>query len=213
MDKKMSFFHLLPLICPKCGAPITADSADRVYFCSNCGAASEFDGENLVLTETLYAKPIIDIEMHPEVFLPFWYFKLDISIKGKQVYLPFIFKENIVNSGNNLLADNELLDKIIEKQQYNKEKESDFIIYVPSFPTTGAIAYSSNLGIKFTKARPQLTYYATEKAMQSCIYNSKDALAIAEDEYISLQSRIIPNLLGLDLSFNLKEKKIIGIPY
>ena len=49
--------------------------------------------------------------------------------------------------------------------------------------------------------------------MKSCIYNSSDALAIAEDEYISLQSAVIPNLLALDLSFNLKGKKVIGIPY
>lgn len=210
----MKFFHLLPLQCPKCGARIAAGPSDMVYFCDNCGAGIEFNGENLEIVENLFAYPLLDVEREPELFLPFWSFHLDISIKGKEVYLPLLFRQDYLRPEGDLFTDEKIIEEILKKQhQQEKVKELDFTIYVPSFPTTGTFAYSSNIGNRFTKARPQLTFYRENKKMASCIYNSKDGLAIAEDEYISLQSAVIPNLLALDLFFNLKNKKIIGIPY
>jgi len=212
--QKMKLFRLLPLQCPGCGAPITSGCSDMVYFCNNCGEGVEFNGKNLEIVKIYFARPIQDKEKEPELFLPFWSFHLDITIKGKEAYLPLIFRANFLKPEGQFFTDETLIEKIIKKQKhYKKEKELNFIIYVPSFPTTGTFAYSSNIGNEFTKAQPNLTFYDENKKMESCIYNSTDGLAIAEDEYISLQSAVIPNLLALDLSFDLKSKKVIGIPY
>ena len=210
----MKLFHLLPLQCPKCGSPIDSNRNDVIYFCNNCGAGLEFNGEKLELVRTVFARPELDKENEPQLFLPFWLFHLDISIKGKEVYLPFIFRPNFLETQDSLLTNKTLLEKILKKrEEQTKKEEMDFSIYVPSFPTTGTFEYSSNIGNRFTKTRPKLTFYEEKKKMESCIYNSSDALSIAEDEYISLQSAVIPNLLGLELSFNVKEKMVIGIPY
>lgn len=210
----MKIFNLLPLQCIHCGAPISSGCSDMVYFCQNCGSGLEFNGKNFELVEVSYASPLLEKETEPELFLPFWSFHLDISIKGKEAYLPLLFRENFLRTEDRLFTDETFIEEILKKWKNKEIKgESDFIIYVPSFPTTGAYAYSSGLGNKFTKAQPHLSFYEKNKRMQSCIYNSEDALAIAEDEYISLQSAVIPNLLALDLSFNLKDKKVIGIPY
>ena len=210
----MKLFRLLPLECPKCGSRIKSRTSDVVHFCDNCGTGSEFTGDSLEIVETKFARPIIDSKFRPELFLPFWSFNLDISIKGKEVYLPFIFRKGIFSPKDNLFKDGTLIEKILKAgKEQEKEKELDYTIYVPSFPTTGTFAYSSNIGNSLTKAQPKITFYEDSKQMFSCIYNSRDALAIAEDEYISLQSNVIPNLLALDLSFNVKSKTILGIPY
>lgn len=210
----MKFFDLLPLQCLRCGAPISSGRCDMVYFCHNCGVGLEFNGDNLETIKTHFAQPLLEKEKEPELFLPFWSFHLDISIKGKEVYLHFLFRANYLRTKGSFFTDETLIEEILKKRkQQGKEGEKDFIIYVPSFPTTGSFAYSSNIGNRFTEAQPHLLFYEENKKMESCIYNSSDALAIAEDEYISLQSAVIPNLLALDLSFNLKGKKVIGIPY
>jgi len=210
----LKLFQLLPLQCKRCGAPITSGRSDMVYFCMNCGAGLEFNGTNLEIIETVFAKPLLDKEKEPELFLPFWYFHLDIRIKGKEAYLPLLFTADFIRPEEGLFTDETLIEEILRKRkQKDKKEDLDFSIYVPSFPTTGIFEYSSNIGNRFTKAQPHLTYHEENRNMESCIYNSTDALAIAEDEYISLQSSVVPNLLALDLSFNLKQKKIIGIPY
>ena len=210
----MKFFDLLPLQCLRCGAPISSGRCDMVHFCHNCGAGLEFNGDNLEIIKTHFAQPLLEKEKKPELFLPFWSFHLDISIKGKEVYLPFLFRANYLRPEESFFTNETLIEEILKKRKkQEKEGEKDFIIYVPSFPTTGTFAYSSNIGNRFTEAQPNLIFYEENKKMESCIYNSSDALAIAEDEYISLQSSVIPNLLALDLSFNVKGKKVIGIPY
>jgi len=207
-------FKLLPLECPKCGAPIKSASSDMVHFCDNCGVGLEFTGEELKIVEVKFAKPIIHLEFQPELFLPFWSFNLDISIKGKELYLPFIFRKGVFSPDDNIFNNNQLIEKILEQRKTSgKEKEFDYTIYVPSFPTTGAFAYSSNIGNNLTKSKPALNFYEKSKEMFFCVYNSRDALAIAEDEYIALQSNVIPNLLALELSLNVKSKCIVGIPY
>ena len=210
----MSFFHLLPLQCTNCGSRISSERTDMVYFCTCCGTGMEFNGENLEPLEILFAQPILQKDREPELFLPFWSFCLDISIKGKEVYLPLLFRRDFMDEENILFTNESLIETILNKQKEKKIKDQkDFTVYVPSFPTTGMYAYSSDIGKLFTKAQPVLSFYEKNKKMESCVYNAIDALAIAEDEYISLQTAIIPNLLALDLSFNVKNKRVIGIPY
>jgi hypothetical protein len=214
VDKEMTLFKLVHLQCTKCSARIFSGRSDMVYFCDNCGAALEFNGEELVLVDVHFAKPVSDQDRDPELFLPFWSFHLDISVKGKSAYLPLLLRQDFMMRDSMLFDKEALIEEILSKRkEHVVEGEKNFTIYVPSFPTTGAYTFSSELGKKFTLQQPTLTFYEAGKTMESCIYNAKDALAIAEDEYISLQSAVIPNLLALDLSINVKEKRIIGIPY
>ena len=214
MDKKMKLFKLIPLQCNRCSARIASGRSDMVYFCDNCGAGLEYNGEELVFVDVLYAKPIIDLDRDPELFLPFWSFRLDILVKGKSAYLPLLLRDYSMMRDNKLFDKEALLEEILSKRkEHAMEGEKDFTIYVPSFPTTGAYNFSSELGSTFTLKQPSLIFSEKRKRMASCIYNATDALAIAEDEYISLQSAVIPNLLALDLSINVKEKRVIGIPY
>jgi hypothetical protein len=185
-----------------------------VYFCTRCGTGLEYNGKNLEPIEVLFAQPILQKDSEPELFLPFWSFRLDISIKAKEVYLPLLFRRDFMDEENILFTNKSLIETILNKQKEKKIKDQkDFTVYVPSFPTTGMYAYSSDIGKVFTRAQPVLSFYEQNKKMESCIYNAIDALSIAEDEYISLQTAIIPNLLALDLSFNVKNKRVIGIPY
>lgn len=214
MDKEMKLFKLVPLQCTCCSERISAGNADMVYFCDNCGAALEFNGDELVPVDARFAKPLCDTDRDPELFLPFWSFRLDISIEGKSAYLPLLLRSDFMMQDTMLFDKEALIDEILRKRKEHVVKgDRDFTIYVPSFPTTGAYAFSSELGTTFTLKQPPLTFYDERKRMESCIYNASDALAIAEDEYISLQSSIIPNLLALDLSINVRERSIIGIPY
>ena len=211
----MKLFHLVPLQCTRCGAPVSSGSSDMVYFCDNCGAGLEFNGKAFELITVRYAKPILEEKREPILFLPFWAFQLDITVKGKEAHLPLVFREDFFRSDGNLFSNNEAIIEAILKK-WNEKKASgakDITIYVPAFATTGAFSYSSGIGIKLKQTQPNLSFYDENKKMESCIYNSFDGLAIAEDEYISLQSAMIPNLLTIELSFNLKEKNVIGIPY
>jgi hypothetical protein len=213
-EQSSKFFQLLPLECSKCGEAITCGRYDMVYFCDNCGTTQEFTGEKLSPVETLFARPLLGKVQKTEIFLPFWVFHLDISIKGKKVYLPLLFSESLFKKETSLFSDESVMEEILSKRKtYEKEKELDFIIYVPSFPTSGTFSYSADIGNRFTKSQPELKFFEETKKMEYCIYNSSDGLAIAEDEYISLQSQIIPNLLNLQLSFKVKDKKVVGIPY
>jgi predicted RNA-binding Zn-ribbon protein involved in translation (DUF1610 family) len=214
MDKKMKLFELVPLQCTRCGARIASGSSDMIYFCDNCGAALEYNGETLVPIEARFAQPLTDTDRAPELFLPFWSFRLDIAVEGKSVYLPLLFRDNFLMYEHSMLDKEAFVEAVLsKKREHAVEEARDFIVYVPSFPTTGAYTFSSELGTKFTLQQPSLTFYEERKKIASCIYNAADALAIAEDEYISLQSAVIPNLLALDLSINVKEKLIIGMPY
>jgi hypothetical protein len=215
MDKKMKPFHLVPLQCIRCGSPISSGSADMVYFCENCGVGLEFNGKEFEQVTVRFAKPILEKEREPDLHLPFWSFKLDITVQGKEGHLPLVFREDFFTSDGNPFSNNEALIEAILKKWSEKKVTGakDFTIYVPAFVTTGAFSYSSGIGVKLTHVQPELSFFEESKKMESCVYNASDGLAIAEDEYISLQSSIIPNLLTIDLSFNLKEKEVIGIPY
>jgi hypothetical protein len=214
MDKEMNLFKLVPLQCIQCGARISSGRSDIVYFCDNCGAALEYNGEALLRIDAFFAKPIHHADCDPEFFLPFWSFRLDISVEGKSVYLPLLLRDNFLMHDSMLFDKEAFVEEILSKRKEQAiEGKTNFTIYVPSFPTTGAYTFSSELGKKFTAKQPPLTFYEERKTMASCIYNAVDALAIAEDVYIALQSAVIPNLLALDLSIEVKERSIIGIPY
>lgn len=210
----MRLFKLVPLQCTRCSERISSGRSDMVYFCDNCGAGLEFNGESLVSVDVRYAKPICERDREPELFLPFWAFRLDISVKGKSAYLPLLLRDVFMMRDTMLFDKEALIEEILSKRREKEiEGEEDFTIYVPSFPTTGAYTLSSEIGMKFTLKQPVMTFYEERKTMQSCIYNGQDALAIGEDQYISLQSAVIPNLLALDLSITVKEKGVIGVPY
>ncbi len=214
MDKEMKLFELVPLQCTKCNARISSGRADRVFFCDNCGAALEYNGERLTPVDVHSAQPILDLDREPELFLPFWSFQLEIQVQGKSVYLPLLFRDNFIMQDTMLFDRESFMHAVLSKRkEHTPEGESNFTVYVPSFPTTGAYTFSSELGITFTKKQPVFSWYQENKRIESCIYNEADALAIAEDEYISLQAAVIPNLLELELSIRVKGKMIIGIPY
>lgn len=214
MDKEMKLFELVPLQCTRCNARISSGRSDRVFFCDNCGIALEYNGEKLTPVDTHCAKPVLDTEHEPELFLPFWSFRLAIKVEGKSVYLPLFLRDNSLMQDTMTFNTQSFVQEVLRKRkEHTLEGETDFTVYVPSFPTTGAYTLSSELGIRFTKQQPVLSFYRENKRVESCIYNEADALAIAEDEYISLQAAVIPNLLALDLSIQVMEKTIIGVPY
>jgi hypothetical protein len=81
----MSAIRLALLTCPQCGAPLTAEGEDVLYYCSACRSAFELEddgaGGRLTKVEVAFvARP----NVAPERYLPFWLLPARVLLERRE---------------------------------------------------------------------------------------------------------------------------------
>ncbi len=188
------------LKCSQCGAPIQAEGADVVYYCTACRS-----GYTLLTTEDGFEKEgLVPLEVSfvsaPNVavgrYLPFWLLPATVTIRERRA------------SGGSIRG---LLGKLTgQGAEGSGPSRGEGTFVIPAFDA--ALAQTIALARRYTEAFPQLGERLGERLVGGRL-SARDAEKLAHFTLIAAEAERPDTLQNLDYSIEFGQPRLLGVPF
>lgn len=211
-----SEIHFIPLKCPSCGAPLEAGAASVLFYCLRCQKGSELR-EGKFHSFPLHFAPRIDPRGEPPavasaknhvIYLPFWVIEAQIEITTRQ----YTRIEPEMEYWRKFYA---RLKPFVPEANLTISEEAPpqtLNLFVPAFATTNIAAYTTNLGVALTRAQPSFEE-GPPILPRPCIYDSWEALTLAEIIFLALETSESSHLLRLEFNLRPLRQELWALPF
>jgi hypothetical protein len=188
-----SEFRLVPLDCPSCGAPVRAQGADVVFYCTACRNGYRYDAETEGL-EPVEVAFVAAPQVAAERYLPFWLLPAKVKIRERQA------------AGAGLSG----LMSLFLGGEEEPRSAGDGVFAVPAFHL--ALEPLTRLVRQYTQGFAELEERLGERLLGGC-YGPEDARKLAH--YAVIASEVgRPDLLkSLRYKIRFGEPRLLGVPF
>jgi len=197
-------FRLAVLDCPTCAAPLDAESADVVFYCTACrnGYRLERSGDGVAparlapVEVSFLSMPNAAVER----WVPFWYLPAKIDLQGRSG-----------GRRKHQFRDFQLLTKLFPNEQPGARSKGsgDLTFAVPAFRT--GIQNVQRLIYEYTYRAPKVADRIGEK-LTGGVYGVRDAQKLAHYALITAEIRKPDTLKDLHYKIDFGEASLIGVP-
>lgn len=214
-------FRLIPLQCPNCGAPLEAEECSLVFYCLHCQKSYESGGEEKKFNAypLYFASPKSTGNAHesPPLYLPFWIIESQIQVMRHQytrLNPELEYWRSLYSQLKNFLPET-------NHQKAGEGQPINLRLFVPAFATTNIAAYTTNLGVALTRARPTFESLPTAPPAAKggpvrplpCIYSAQEALTLADIIFLALETRETANLIRLEFNLKPLRQELWALPF
>lgn len=186
-------FHLVPLDCPACGAPLAAGENDVVFYCTACRSGFRYDAAAERGLAPVEVRFVASPHRAAEGYLPFWLLPSNVEIRQRDA------------SGAVLRG---LVSFLTGRQEDGDGGTVYFVIPAVRLP----IADTVELALRYTREFPRLDQLLGER-LTGGVVSAEDARKLAEYLVIAAEVRKPDTLKDLDYRLTPGEPCLLGVPW